>query len=439
MRIRQHPPAAALILALSLLGLAPAAQDPAPPPAKKAKKTKKTKKKKAAQRGWRLEFKRRPSLRYRDLLRADFRVKLQTDFRTVTPQEPGARDLFELHRNRLSVEGTFLRDFEYEVEYDFARAEQGLRDAYVNYRHLRYLQVQAGRFKLPFGRDQLTGPMNLDFVFRSRLGTQVAPGREYGFMLHGPLLGPGLRYQAGLFRHDGENSYVADVPISRPTLAARLRSFPSELAALPSLFKPLELGFAATWGKVPESRSALNGHTTFGETFFPRVNIHGRRLRLGGDFNWSPGPFSVQGEYMRVRQERLRQSIRGDDLPEVLARGWYLSGTWLVTGEHKAGGVEPRRPFWRGPGIGAWELAFRQEFLRFGTEPFPRPPSSSPRAATLFPASDRASTFGLNWYVNRYVKIQANLIREKVEAPYHESKPLWQRYWSRVCRIQFAL
>lgn len=429
-----------LILVLSLAGSAPAAQEPAPAPTKKAKKPKKAKKSKAAQSGWRLQYKNRPSLRYRDLLRADFRVKLQTDFRTVTPQDPGDRDVFDLHRNRLSVEGNFLRHFEYEVEYDFARSEEGLRDAYVNYRRLSYLQVQAGRFKLPFGRDQLTGPMNLDFVFRSRLGSQIAPAREYGFMLHGPLLGRGLRYQAGLFRHDGENSYAAkNVPLSRPTLAARLRSYPEQLVRLPALLKPLEVGFAATWGKIPQSRSGLNGNTTFGETFFPRVDIHGRRLRLGSEFNWSPGPFSLQGEYMRVRQERLRQSIRGEDLPEVLARGWYLSGTWLLTGEDKAGGVEPRRPCWREPGIGAWELAFRQEFLRFGTEPFPRPPSSSPRAATLFPASDRASTFGLNWYVNRYVKIQANLIREKVEAPYRLTDPVWRTFWSRVCRIQFAL
>jgi len=429
-----------LILAL-LLGpwpAAPASQDAptAPPQAKKAKKKKKAK---PEPRGWYFQFKRRPSLRYADLFRVDFRVKVQADLRTVTPQDPEDRDVFDLRRNRVSVEGTFLRDFEYEAEYDFARAENGLRDAYVNYRRWRYLQPQAGRFKLPFGRDQLTPPMRLDFVYRSRLGAQIAPAREWGFMLHGPVLGQGLRYQAGLFRHDGENSYVKGEPISRPTFAARLRSFPREILPLPSLLKELELGVAGTWGKVPEGRASLNGQTAFGHTYFPRTYINGRRLRLGAELNWSPGPFSVQGEYMGVRQERLKQSVRAEDLPEVIARGWYVSGTWLLTGERKAGGVEPRRPLWRGGGFGAWELAFRQESLCFGSRPHPRPPSLSPRAPTLPTSSERASTLGVNWYVNRYVKLQGNLIRENVEDPYHQNAPLWQVYWTRVFRIQFAL
>jgi len=427
------------MLTALLLCPPPVLQDPPPPQVKKiAPKT--TKKSKAASRGLHVQFKRRPSLRYRDLFRADFRVKLQADSRTITPQDPDERDSFELRRNRIGVEGEFLRDFEYEVEYDFARAQEGLRDAWVNFRRLRRLQLQTGRFKLPFGRDQLTGPMNLDFVYRSRLGGQIAPAREYGLMLHGPLFGRGLRYQAGLFRHDGENSYAAkDVPASRGTLAARLRSFPEQVLPLPAILKELELGLAATWGKVPEGENSLRGRTQFGETYFPRMPVKGRRLRLGADFNWSPGPFSLQGEYMRVDEQRLQQGIRMDDLPEVIARGWYVSGTWLLTGERKAGGVEPRRPLWWGGGVGAWELAVRQEYLRFGSAAHPRPPSRNPRSSSLFGASDRASTFGLNWYVNRYAKLQANLIRERLEAPYTLGVSYWQTYWTRVLRLQFAL
>ncbi|MBM3747802.1 MAG: hypothetical protein FJW34_18600, partial [Acidobacteria bacterium] len=115
----------AMLTAL-LLCPPPVLQDPPPPQVKKiAPKT--TKKSKAASRGLHVQFKRRPSLRYRDLFRADFRVKLQADSRTVTPQDPDERDSFELRRNRIGVEGEFLRDFEYEVEYDFARAQQCLR------------------------------------------------------------------------------------------------------------------------------------------------------------------------------------------------------------------------------------------------------------------------------------------------------------------------
>jgi len=414
-------------------------------PASKPKSDKKKSKKKPAKKaqepaGWRWAMGRRPSLRHGGDFRMDFRVKMQADFRSVTGDSEVDLGWFDLRRRRVGVEGNLLRDFEYELEVEVAVERNAVRDAFVNYRRFRSLEIQAGKFKMPFGRDQVTRPMALDFICRSRLGTQLAPARDVGIMLHGRVLRRAVRYQAGWFRHDGENAFNRhDKPTGEGTWAFRARIEPERLLPLPKIARDLEAGLAFTTGDVKEGRNSLRGRTVFGESFFPRADVNGRRSRLGGELNWSPGPVSVQAEYARVSEQRRGQGIRLEDLPDVIARGWYVSGTWVVTGEKKAGGVEPRRPLLREGGFGAVELAFRQEALRFASRTNQGWPSSSPRASNLVSSSDRVQTFGVNWYLNRYVKVQGNFIRERVEALDRYPLSLVETYWSRVIRLQFVL
>jgi len=418
-------------------------------PGKKSSKkgSKKASKKKAERKGWTFDMLPRPSLRYGRSLRVDVRTKLHFDFRAVEPDSPPDYDLFRFRRRRVGIEGNFLRDFEYELEAELSQLNPEtavgnplLQDAFVTWRRLRWLQVQGGRFKIPFGREQLSSPTNLDFVLRSRLGAELSPGREIGVMLHGPLLNRRFRYEAGAFRHDGQNSYAADnQPSANLTWAGRLRSEPAQWAALPPWLRKLELGAAFTRSDVPDGRNSLRGRTTFRTNFFPRANVKGARVRTGVEAEWSHGPVGLIGEYARITEQRREQSIRLANLSDLAIRSWFLTGTWLLTGEEKQGGLQPRRPFLQGWGFGAVELAIRKEFTGFSTPGATGPPSSNPRSDHLLPASDRAWTFGVNWYWNRYVKIQINFLREtpvpQIEAP---GLPR-QIYWNRIARIQFVI
>lgn len=68
---------------------------------------------------------------------------------------------------------------------------------------------------------------------------------------------------------------------------------------------------------------------------------------------------SSQTFNMRVTDERRGQSVDDTDLSPAVAAGWYVSGTWAVTGEAKAKGLDaPPRPFFRG-GPGVIEVAAR--------------------------------------------------------------------------------
>jgi phosphate-selective porin len=162
---------------------------------------------------------------------------------------------------------------------------------------------------------------------------------------------------------------------------------------------------------------------------------------------WRPGPFSVQSEFIRLTSERRGQRIDETDLPPLTADAWYAQGAWIVTGESKAKGAdEPRRPLFGG-GAGSVELAARVEDVRVSSRGAGLP-STGPRAETIPTYRDRVLTLGVSWSPNRWIRVQANLVRDTLSIPMSESDfaPALQpvngpasSFWSRVVRFQFAM
>jgi phosphate-selective porin OprO and OprP len=385
------------------------------------------------QGGVRWVMKQYPSLRVGDVLRVDFRARLQADLSTYSPDGNRGEPSFTLHRARFGIQGTFLKRFEYEVEREFRDSDQPWRDVALNYRAHRRFEIQGGRFKVPFGLDQLTRITDLDYVFRSRVSETIAPGRDTGLMAHGRFFKRGLNYQAGVFRHDGDNAGSG-----QRTLAARFTGTPLRLFPAPRWLKGLRTGFAVAHSELPEGLNSLRGRTLSHDTFFNRVFVNGSRLRLGAELDWSSGPFSVKGEFLQSSDTRRGQGVRTQDLPSLLARGWYLSGTWVMTGEKKARGLEPRRAFLHDGGWGAVELALRCEQLRLGSSSHPGPAFVHSRAANLLGNSEQIWTFGLNWHLNRHTKIQANAVREALEDVLRSPVPGQKLFWGQVVRLQLA-
>ena len=383
--------------------------------------------------GIRWEMKQYPSLRFGDVLRVDFRARLQADAGSFSPDATPDKPSFTLHRARFGIQGTFLKRFEYEVERDFCDSDEPWRDVALNYRAHRRFEIQGGRFKVPFGLDQLTRITDFDYVFRSRVSETVAPGRDTGLMAHGRFFKRGLTYQVGAFAHDGDNAGTG-----QRTLAARFTGTPLRLFPAAHRLKGLRIGFAVVHSELPEGLNSLRGRTLSRDTFFNRVFVNGSRLRLGAELDWSSGPFSVKGELLQASDTRHGQGVRAQDLPNLVSRGWYLSGTWVVTGEKKARGLEPRRAFLRDGGWGALELALRCEELRLGSSSHPGPAFAHPRAANLLGNSQQIWTFGLNWYLNRHTKIQANAVRESLEDILRSPVPGQKLFWGQFARLQLA-
>ncbi len=339
-----------------------------------------------------------------------------------------------ISRKRVGIEGRAFGRFEYQVERELD-GKDPWRDVFVDTRLLDTVQVRSGKFKLPFSLDQLTSPTRLNFVYRSRIGQDLAPGRDLGVAVHGRLFERRVGYELGLFSRDGDNARRNENPGAGATAAGRLTIRPSRTSSRDAWLRYLEVGLNATVGDIAEGRHSLSLRDSLGEPVADPVYVKGRRARLGVDARWRHRGFSVAAEGLQARDQRQGQGILGEDLSPVMSGGWYVGGTWLVTGETKTDWVEPLRPIFRG-GVGAVELAARVENSRrwsHGDEA----PSMHPRAGQLVESGVGIWTLGVNWYLNRWVKVQANAVRERAGGSVTSAGGNIR--WMPVFRVQFVL
>ncbi|HJZ73232.1 MAG TPA: porin [Vicinamibacterales bacterium] len=404
--------------------------------------------------GVRFVWKQHPSVRFGDVARVDFEMKMQVDGHSAYGPVKGL-DPWDLHRNRIGVQGNLFKHIEYEVERELTEKELtekdvllGLtprpqwKDVNVNLTYVKDAQVQIGRFKVPFGLDQLTGVTHNDYVYRSLGAIYLAPGRDTGAMVHGRFFKRGLSYWAGGFAHDGDNARSKKIAGGDETFAGRVTGKPFR-GWVPGPAGSIELGTAFTLTNVTDDSfrpNGLRGRTVMTQdTFYETVYVKGHRQRWEADLDWTVGPASLRAEYTHVADQREGQGLGDENLPDARARAWYVSGTWILTGEDKKRPLKAAAPLFQG-GIGGIEVAARVERLWFdsvGTaldEPF-----RNPRALTIFPGGDRVLTLGVSWTLNRFVKVQVNGIREHVEDPERNPVPDGAPFWSRVLRLQFVL
>jgi phosphate-selective porin OprO and OprP len=337
---------------------------------------------------------------------------------------------------RLQVEGELFEKVEFEVSREFGDADEPERDAFANVRFSRAVELRAGQFKMPFGHDALIGGANLDFVYRSLAGRQLAPGRDLGVMVHGRLKGRRLTYQAGLFRRDGDNARTDQTRGGRRAVAGRIVVAPFLSSPNPAL-AAVQLGGALVTSRLDDALG-LRGRTVFGEgVFFDRVFVNGRRWRRGVEASWAHGPASLYGEFMHVSDERLDMGPSGEALPGVTASGWYVAGTYVLTGERKDGRVNPEHSLF-GDGHGALELIARLERLSFATSSTPAA-VVSPLVVPPVPNADRVATVGLAWYLTRHLKITGSAVFESIRDPERSPVPGSGRVPTAVVQFQAAL
>jgi phosphate-selective porin OprO/OprP len=122
------------------------------------------------------------------------------------------------------------------------------------------------------------------------------------------------------------------------------------------------------------------------------------------------GPLFFQGEDLHFNIERM------GGLPRLQFDGWYAQGSWTLTGESRPynpaagsyGTITPVHPFsLANAGWGAWEVAGRYSVIdlnaRLGFKD------------GIAGGDQVVTTVGLNWYVNRNVRLMFNYLHGTVE------------------------
>jgi len=357
---------------------------------------------------------------------------VQVDSRTFqNDNHIQGNDSILLRRARPIFSGTVFHDFDFLFMPEFGNGTPGaasaattpsIFDAYVNYRYSPALQFQAGKFKAPVGLEYLQSDSFMFFNERS-LATDLIPGRDLGFELHGDIDGGVLSYAVGIFNGvgDGQRNTTSTAFQDNREFDGRLFVQPFKATSITAL-QNLGIGIGGSWGAssitntlgLPNTTGGtLAGFYTDGQQQFFAYNpaagavvANGTHWRLSPQAYYYYGPFGLLGEYV-ISDQGVKNSatLQTANLKNT---AWEIAGGWVVTGEDAAfNGVTPRHPF--NPRNGDWgalQLVARYAGLEVDKAAFPvfANPATSASGA-------HAWAVGLNWYLNKNIRVNASYSR----------------------------
>jgi phosphate-selective porin len=329
-------------------------------------------------------------------------------FRNWTLEDADADPDLEVRRSRIGAEVRWRR-LKVEVEVDPADDEERLKDAFVAFKVVKALSLQAGRSKLPGSPERLRPAARTDLIERSLLASHLATDRGFGLVATGEV-GKRFSYSAGVFAGDGQRAEAR----TGTTLAGRVEVRPAKALVAGASFSEGEVVAEKDRTSALALPNGLEGEAVSGHEFFDRHFVNGRRRRVGLDASWTIGPASLRAEALEVREERrgqgpLCEGLACEDLTEEVGRGWAFTGTCLVKGSKKRRGAV---------GTGALELALRYESLAFDDRnPTTTFESVTGRARNIRPAGVSAFTTGVSWWPLPWTRVMANVVWERFRDP----------------------
>ncbi|HEX4120783.1 MAG TPA: porin [Verrucomicrobiae bacterium] len=347
---------------------------------------------------------------------------IQMDSRTFfTDDKAKGNDTFLLRRARPIISGTVYRDFDFLFTPDFGGNTVQIVDAVVNYRLDPQIQLQIGKMKPPVGLEAQQQEQYTFFNERT-LATDLLPYRDIGAELHGDLLGGAVHYAAGVFNGAADNvttttNYDFD---NNKGIDARLFLQPFKNTSIASL-RGLGVGVAGTYQL--DSGTTNNGNTTGltqgfitegQEKFFTYSNsvastgVH-TRITPQGYYYW--GPFGFMGEYVN-NDDHVSNLAKKTTSANIDNTAWEVSGGYVLTGEDDSyNGVTPAHPF--SPFNGRWgavQLVGRYSELDVDKKAFQGYADSTTSASEA-----AAWAVGLNWYLNKNLRINTSFSRTTFE------------------------
>ena len=358
-------------------------------------------------------------------------------------------------RARLQALGNVAEFTRYSIEVDFATVGRpSLMDIWGEQSNLPFFgTIRIGHFRQPTTMDALTSVRHLEFLERSLPFQALDPFRRTGIMAYRvsddemSTLAYSVYATGFSFVEDGNAVYgtLGDTRFASQFGNSGGVSFAARGTHLLYYDEPAEgryllhlgggydfseiggEGTTGTFAKTYQSRPIPEYFEldAVGPGFFPLLdtgrilakNFHFAHLELAGNY----GSAHFQTEFMGTALNQLGG-------PPVYYYGAYLQGGYFLTGEslfyNKQTGVldyvvEPFSEFFgtgkRGNicGWGAWEVAFRWSYMNLvgdNVDPANILPGGAGPPPNPNPGSANETTLAINWWWNRYTRVQFNWI-----------------------------
>lgn len=289
---------------------------------------------------------------------------------------------------------------------DFAGSTTRIFDAHVDYKLFDALQFRMGKFKTPVSLERLQSPADMFFIERGH-PSNLAPSRDFGFMVYGNLVPDMLEYQLGVFNGNQDLGNTDGDDDDGKDIAARIFAHPFRNSNTVSL-QGLGAGIAGSLGdrEGSASKTILGTYKSPGQQDFFRYRsdtfANGQHWRLYPQAYWYSGNKGLLAEYAISNQE----VSRGANSAELQNKAWQVAGSYVLTGEdvNFRGGVKPFEDFDISKGgTGAWEVTARVGATDVDDKAFVNFVDSTV-------AASKAQSYGggLNWYVSENLKLVIN-------------------------------
>ena len=145
------------------------------------------------------------------------------------------------------------------------------------------------------------------------------------------------------------------------------------------------------------------------------AGAYGDRTRYGAELIYAYGPFGMRAEVQK-RTDRF-QNAAGTIDEKLPFQGYYMTATWLLTGEDKTvtTRVSPAHPLDFEGGWGALELVVRYAVCSVDNDTFKQIGGNQAPGANTNRVS--AMTAGFNWWTTKNTRISMDYVAELFNDP----------------------
>lgn len=360
---------------------------------------------------------------------------LDSDFRRGSVgggrENTAARDFsdgFLFRRARFGVDGVINSNWNYRLMFEFAgsgtEGPSRINDAWIAYTGFAPFTFQLGAFSPPSNMDDGTSPDDQVFVERaSSSELSRALGGADGRLGFGLRAG-GKRWMSAL---NFTTRTVNDAEVFDTQLAAVARV--GGLIATRDHYN-VHVGASATRVFSPadqgSSAAPLRHPLRFRDR--PEIRVDGLRLIDTGAIDAAhAGAYGLEfganwkNLYLQAENFWFDVDRREASLDDASFGGYYLQGSWLLTGESRrynaaSGSFQnprPRSPIAPGGGWGAFELAARFSHTDLNFEEGDA--DTAPVAGAIRGGAQDVLTLGFNWYLNPNIKFLLNYLMIDVD------------------------